>query len=30
MATLDDEAVEVLARAIDVLDDLIERLRTEP
>ncbi|MDE3129799.1 MAG: MarR family transcriptional regulator [Acidobacteriota bacterium] len=26
MATLDDEAVEVLGRAIDVLDELIERL----
>jgi DNA-binding MarR family transcriptional regulator len=29
MATLDDEAVEVLAGAIDVLDEVIERLRTE-
>jgi DNA-binding MarR family transcriptional regulator len=29
MATLDDESVEVLARAIDVLDDVIERLRAE-
>ena len=26
MATLDDETVEVLARAVDVLDELIERL----
>jgi DNA-binding MarR family transcriptional regulator len=26
MATLDDESVEVLARATDVLDELIERL----
>ncbi len=26
MATLDDESVEVLARAIDVLDELVERL----
>jgi DNA-binding MarR family transcriptional regulator len=26
MATLDDESVEILARAVDVLDELVERL----